>query len=55
MNKLSEVFNKSHKTLYAVLKEFFKRCLLCMWISSDTSEKTDAVCGPGSGRLKVIG
>ena len=21
-----------------------------MWISSDTSKKTDAVCGPGSGR-----
>ena len=22
-----------------------------MWISSDTSKKTDAVCGPGSGRF----
>ena len=22
-----------------------------MWISSDTSKKTDAVCGPGSGRV----
>ena len=29
----------------------FIRCLLCMWISSDTPKKTDAVCGPGSGRF----